>query len=229
MRHFEAGNRVRAPPASSTADASSGASDQLIAATPPGYRDRQPGPRRRRRNSVLIVGMPRSGNHPYKSRSCRAIRTSGREANWRSGACAIRPARRCSPSPDPQATRRLAGGYLKTLRAFGPDARRITDKTPIISSDFASSAAFSPCHGSPLPPPSDRQRLINLYDEHGHDLRLSRASGRSGVLPPAVSAGMAHWREGCHRIGLSRWIRGAGRRSRAPRKAHGRRLRPRVE
>jgi len=156
MQNFEAGNRVRAQMGRLNRDALVRRVDQLIAATPPGYRDRQPDPGVDDATSVLIMGMPRSGttlteqilsSHPD-------VGAGGELAFW---------AMRDRPREDvfaitstPQATRRLADDYLTTLRAFGPDAKRITDKTPVnfirlgVISRVFPNAMFIHCRRHPI-------------------------------------------------------------------------------
>ena len=62
MRNFEAGNRLRALSGGLKRDALVRHIDRLIAATPPGYRDRQPDAGVEDATPILIVGMPRSGS-----------------------------------------------------------------------------------------------------------------------------------------------------------------------
>jgi hypothetical protein len=60
MRNFEAGSRARALSGGLNRTALVRRVDQLIEATPPGYRERQLDPAVEDATPVLIVGMPRS-------------------------------------------------------------------------------------------------------------------------------------------------------------------------
>ncbi len=129
MREFEAGNRLRAPHGGGLRrEALARRVDQLIQATPPGYRDRQPDRGVEDATPVFIVGMPRSGStlteqilssHPEVAAGGElqfwAERDTPREDTW-------------SITATPEATRRLADDYLARLRAIDPSALRITDK-----------------------------------------------------------------------------------------------------
>ena len=128
MRNFEAGNRLRARAGGLERDALVRRIDQLIEATPPGYRDRQPDPGVEDATPILIVGMPRSGStlteqilssHPEVAAGGElefwGLRYTSAEDVW-------------SLTSTAEATRRLADDYLARLRAFGPGAMRVTDK-----------------------------------------------------------------------------------------------------
>jgi tetratricopeptide (TPR) repeat protein len=130
MRNFEAANRLRALGGRVNRAAHAWNVNRVIEATPPGYRDRQPDPGIEDATPILIVGMPRSGttlterilsSHPTVAAGGEltfwGMRDAPREAFW-------------SRTSTPGATRRLADDYLATLRAFGPDAKRVTDKMP---------------------------------------------------------------------------------------------------
>jgi tetratricopeptide (TPR) repeat protein len=128
MRNFEAGNRLRASAGGLRRDALAWRIDQLIQATPPGYRDRQPDPGVDDATPILIVGMPRSGSTLTEQilSSHPDVAAGGELEFWAS---------RDTPRQDtfgitatPEATRRLADDYLTMLRAFGPDAKRVSDK-----------------------------------------------------------------------------------------------------
>ena len=124
-RTFEDGNRIRSQgnrPRRATR--SSVRIDQLIEATPPGYRDRQPDPGVDDPTPILLVGMPRSGSTVTEQ-----IVSSHPEvaAGRRTRVLGLRVR---SPREDhvehrldsAEATQRLADDYLATLRSFG--ARR---------------------------------------------------------------------------------------------------------
>jgi tetratricopeptide (TPR) repeat protein len=128
MRNFEAGNRFRSLVGGLDRDGFIRRIDQMIAATPPGYRDRQSEPGVEDATPILIVGMPRSGSTLTEQilSSHPEVAAGGELEFW--GA---------RDTPDtwsltaaPGAARRLAGEYLATLRALGPGAKRVTDKAP---------------------------------------------------------------------------------------------------
>jgi tetratricopeptide (TPR) repeat protein len=129
MRNFDAGNRLREMGGRLDRDGLARRVGRMIEATPPGYRDRQPDPGVDDATPILIVGMPRSGSTLTEQilSSHPDVAAGGELGFWGS---------RKLPSDDlwriaatPEATRRLAGDYLATLRALGPEAKRVTDKT----------------------------------------------------------------------------------------------------
>jgi Sulfotransferase family/Tetratricopeptide repeat len=130
MRNFEAANRLRAPHGGLRRDMLVRRFDQLIAATPPGYRDRQPDRGVKDATPILIVGMPRSGttlteqilsSHPE-------VAAGGELEFWTTHD----PSRKdiWSVVATAEATRGIADDYLATLRALGPGAKKVTDKAP---------------------------------------------------------------------------------------------------
>jgi len=128
MRNFEAGNRLRAMAGDLDRAELVRRVDQLIEATPPGYRDRQPDPGVEDATPILIVGMPRSGSTLTEQilSSHPEVAAGGEVEFWHA---------RDTPREDvssltstAEATRRLADDYLATLRRFGPGAKRVTDK-----------------------------------------------------------------------------------------------------
>ena len=128
MRSFEAGNRLRARGGRLDRSALARRISRLIEATPPGYLDRQPDLGVEDATPALIVGMPRSGttlteqilsSHPE-------VAAGGELEFWR--ASDPRSEDFVIPSTA-EATRRLAHHYLATLRAIGPEATRVTDKS----------------------------------------------------------------------------------------------------
>jgi tetratricopeptide (TPR) repeat protein len=128
MQNFEAGNRLRARSGGLDRDALVARLARVVEATPPGYRDRQPDPGIEDATPVLIVGMPRSGttlteqilsSHPEVAAGGELLFWSARD-NRRHDVWSL--------SSTPEATRRLADDYLATLRAIGPQAKRVTDK-----------------------------------------------------------------------------------------------------
>lgn len=129
MQNFEAGNRIRARGGRLRRDTLTRRIDQLIEATPPGYRERESDLGVEDATPILIVGMPRSGTTLLEQilSSHPDVAAGGELTFW---------AAREGPGEDvwgaartPEAARRLAEDYLATLRAFGPDAKRVTDKS----------------------------------------------------------------------------------------------------
>jgi tetratricopeptide (TPR) repeat protein len=128
MQNFEAGNRLRNVKGGFRREALAWRVGQLIQATPPGYRDRQPDPGVEDATPILVVGLPRSGSTLTEQvlSSHPDVAAGGELEFWGS---------RDTPRLDtwsitstPEATRRLADDYLATLKAYGPDAKRVTDK-----------------------------------------------------------------------------------------------------
>jgi tetratricopeptide (TPR) repeat protein len=129
MRDFELGNRLRALSGDLNRDALARHVDQLIEATPPGYRDRQPDPGVEDATPILIVGMPRSGSTLTEQilSSHPEIAARGELEFW-----GVRdtPQRNIwSIVSTLEAARRLADDYLAALRAHEPCAKRVTDKS----------------------------------------------------------------------------------------------------
>ncbi len=117
MQNFEAGNRLRARDGGLRRDALAMRVDQLIEATPSGYRERQPDPGVEDAIPILIVGMPRSGStlieqilssHPDVAGGGElefwGLRYQSQEDIW--------------PSPRPQ--RRRSASRTNILRGCGP-------------------------------------------------------------------------------------------------------------
>jgi tetratricopeptide (TPR) repeat protein len=128
MRNFEAGNRLRARLGRLNRDLLVRRIDRLIESTPPGYRDCQPDPGVQDATPILIVGMLRSGSTLTEQilSSHPEIAAGGELEFWGVRYTQCEDVWSLVSSPD--GTRRLADEYLATLRAFGPDAKRVTDK-----------------------------------------------------------------------------------------------------
>ena len=129
MQNFEAGNRLRARSGRLDRDALVRRIDRLIEATPPGYRDRQPDPGVEDATPILIVGMPRSGStlteqilssHPEVAAGGELLFWSARD-NRRDDIWSLASTAGSDAAP----RRRL---LWPTLRAIGPNAKRVTDK-----------------------------------------------------------------------------------------------------
>jgi tetratricopeptide (TPR) repeat protein len=129
MESFETGNRLRARFGRLDREGLVRRIDKTIEATPPGYRDRQPDRGVEDATPILIMGLPRSGttlteqilsSHPQVAAGGElgfwGLRHKTGEDAW-------------SLTSTANARQRLADDYLASLRAFGPDAERITDKS----------------------------------------------------------------------------------------------------
>lgn len=130
MRNFEEGARIRALGPRLDRNAHARNIDRVMAATPPGFRDRQADPGVEDATPILIVGMPRSGttlverilsSHPE-------VAAAGELTFWTERVTGSGDVR--APASTPASMRRLADDYVKLLRTFGPDAKRVTDKMP---------------------------------------------------------------------------------------------------
>jgi tetratricopeptide (TPR) repeat protein len=128
ITHFEAGNRLRAQNVLFNKEGLVRRVDELIEATPSGYRDRQPDPGVDDATPILIVGLPRSGSTLVEQilSSHPDVAAGGELEFW--GRRDVPRTDTWSITPNAEATRRLADDYLAVLRAIGPDARRVTDK-----------------------------------------------------------------------------------------------------
>ncbi len=126
MRNFEAGNRLRAMGGRFDREGLVRRVDRIIESTRASSFHRLPDWGIGDATPVLIVGMPRSGStlteqilssHPEVAAGAELGFWSAAENQagdlW---------------NPAPGAARRLADGYLAALRAFGPEAKRVTDK-----------------------------------------------------------------------------------------------------
>ena len=196
MRNFDAGARLRGVAGGFNRDALAQRVDQLIEATPPGYRDRQPDRGVEDATPILIVGMPRSGStlteqilssHPEVAAGGElefwALRGALREDIW-------------SIAPSPEASRRLADDYLATLRAFGPNAERVTDKSlanfmllGLIHRVFPN-ATLIHCRRHPI------DTALSIFTTN-FETNLDYASTRSDIVffTRQYQRLMAHWRE----------------------------------
>jgi tetratricopeptide (TPR) repeat protein len=196
MRNFEAGNHIRAQRARVDLDALVRRVDHLILATPRGFRDRQPDPGVEDATPILIVGMPRSGStlieqilssHPEVAAGGEldfwGLRDTPREDIWGLTSTA-------------EATRRVASGYLATLRLYGPDAKRVTDKAlgnfirlGLIHRIFPN-ATLVHCRRNPI------DTALSIFMTN-FDTYLAFGSDRSDIVLHyrQYQRMMAHWRE----------------------------------
>src|SRR5271166_3197829 len=196
MRNFEAGNRFRAQRAPVDLDRLARHIDRLIESTPPGYRDRQPVWGVEDATPVLIVGMPRCGStlveqilssHPEVAAGGElefwGLRDVPREDIW-------------SLTSTAEATRRIASAYLATLRIYGPDAKRVTDKAlgnfirlGLIHRVFPN-ATFVHCRRNPI------DTALSIFTTN-FDTHLAFGSDRSDIVfhYRQYQRMMAHWRE----------------------------------
>jgi tetratricopeptide (TPR) repeat protein len=128
MQNFEAGNRLRGMAGQLDRAELVRRVDSLIAATPSGYRERQPDPGVEEATPILIVGMPRSGSTLIEQiLSTHPEVTGGGELGFWDGRDTPRE-EVWSIASTPAATRGLADDYLATLRKLGPSSKRVTDK-----------------------------------------------------------------------------------------------------
>ncbi|MGH7066712.1 MAG: tetratricopeptide repeat-containing sulfotransferase family protein [Acetobacteraceae bacterium] len=131
MRHFVAGNRIRAATLVLDRATLMRWTSEMIAATPTGYLARRSDLGVADETPILIVGMPRSGTTLVEQILSRhqEIAAGGELEFWsernRAGA------RVFDADAKPEAVRRLAEDYLRVLRGIAPEAARVTDKMPL--------------------------------------------------------------------------------------------------
>ncbi len=196
MRNFEAGNRYRALGGRLRREMLSKYIDRLIEATPPGYRERQPDWGADDATPILIVGLPRSGSTLTEQilSSHPEIAAGGELEFW---------GMRCAAHEDiwgltstPEATCRLADDYLATLRAFGPNAGRVTDKAlgnfmllSVIHRVFPN-ATLIHCRRNPI------DTALSIFTTN-FEMHYDFASDRSDIVffTQLYQRLMAHWRE----------------------------------
>ena len=196
MRNFEAGNRLRAQRARIDLDRLARHVDWLSLETPPGYQAHQSDPGVEDATPLLIVGMPRCGStlieqilssHPEVAAGGElefwGLRDVPREDIW-------------SLTSTAEATRRIASDYLATLRMFGPDAKRVTDKAlgnfirlGLIHRVFPN-ATFVHCRRNPI------DTALSIFMTN-FDTHLAFGSDRSDIVfhYRQYQRIMAHWRE----------------------------------
>ena len=195
IRNFEAGGRIRVGDGFDRA-AHARRIDWTIAATPPGYRDRQPDFGFEDATPILIVGMPRSGttlteqilsSHPE-------IAAAGELTFW--GFLDLPRDDYWSLTATPEAMRRVADDYLATLRAFGPGAKKITDKMPdnflrlgLIHCIFPN-ATLIHCRRHPID-----TALSILATDFNSPLEYASERGDLVFFYRQYERLMAHWRE----------------------------------
>jgi tetratricopeptide (TPR) repeat protein len=196
MQHFEAGNRLRARAGGLRHHALVRRIDQLIEATPPGYRDHQPDPGVEDATPILIVGMPRSGStlteqilssHPEVAAGGElefwGLRYTSTEDVW-------------SLTSTAEATRHLADDYLARLRESCPGAMRVTDKAlsnfmllGVIHRVFPN-ATLIHCRRHPI------DTALSIFTTH-FETNLDFAASRRDLVFffRQYQRLMAHWRE----------------------------------
>jgi tetratricopeptide (TPR) repeat protein len=196
MRNFEAGNHLRAKRAPVDLDRLAGHVDRLTQAAPSGYPAHQSDLGVDDATPVLIVGMPRCGStlverilssHPDVAAGGElnfwGLRDAPRDDSWRLTATA-------------EATRRLACEYLATLRIYGPDAKRVTDKAlgnfirlGLIHRVFPN-ATFVHCRRNPI------DTALSIFTTN-FDTHLAFGSDRREIVfhYRQYQRVMAHWRE----------------------------------
>lgn len=130
MAEFDRANRLRAALGRLDRELLERQTSHAIASTPPGFLERRPDFGARDETPILIVGMPRSGTTLVEQilSSHPDVAAGGELPFWRErvrrGAAVFGPQ---TPAEGPH---RLAEDYLAVLRAIGPSALRVTDKTP---------------------------------------------------------------------------------------------------
>jgi tetratricopeptide (TPR) repeat protein len=196
MRNFEAGNRIRAQRAPVDLNRLAAHVDRLIRAIPPGYRAHPSDPGVDDATPILIVGMPRCGSTLVEQilSSHPEVAAGGELEFW---------GLRDRPGEDlwgltstAEATRRIASDYLATLRMFGPDAKRVTDKAlgnfirlGLIHRIFPN-ATFVHCRRHPI------DTALSIFTTN-FDTHLAFGSNRSDIVfhYRQYRRIMAHWRE----------------------------------
>jgi tetratricopeptide (TPR) repeat protein len=128
MRNFDAGNQLRALGGRLDRDGLARRVAEIIHATPSAYRDGQAESGIDDASPILIVGMPRSGSTLTEQilSSHPEVAAAGELGFWSEHD--VEREDFWSIVANPTTTRALAGDYLTTLRAFGPEAKRVTDK-----------------------------------------------------------------------------------------------------
>ena len=130
MRHFDAGNAIAARHRPFDRAQFGASVQRVIAATEAGTLAAEPAPGPISELPVLVLGMPRSGTTLVEQilSSHPAVAAGGELPFWNRAAEGLgrRPA---GETPDAYIAR-MAGEYEATLRRIGPQALRVTDKTP---------------------------------------------------------------------------------------------------
>ena len=196
MRNFEAGNRLRARSGGVDRERLVRTVDQLIEATPPGYRARQSDPGMEDATPILIVGMPRSGS-PLTEQilsSHPEVAAGGELEFW--GLRYASGADVWSLASTAEATRRLAADYLARLRETSPGAMRVTDKAlgnfmllGVIHRVFPN-ATLVHCRRDPI------DTALSIFTTQ-FDTNLDFAASRGDLVfyYRQYQRFMAHWRE----------------------------------
>jgi tetratricopeptide (TPR) repeat protein len=128
MQNFEEGNRLRGMGGAFDRDSLARRVDQIIEATPPAFFDRSSDVGVEDATPILIVGMPRSGSTLTEQilSSHPEVAAGGELGFW--GAPQILSQDLSSLAGDAEAAKHVANDYIATLKAFGPAAKRVTDK-----------------------------------------------------------------------------------------------------
>ncbi len=132
MRHFEAGNRLKAPSMRADPAAFAARYDRIIADFPAAsFKAGQRLARSQDDLAVLIVGMPRSGTTLVEQiLSSHPSVAAGGELSFWADRETERQRRPQGNGPDTLALSGAARDYEAVLRAIGPEAQRVTDKAP---------------------------------------------------------------------------------------------------
>ncbi len=127
IRHFDAANQIDVKGRRLDRGGLAGRTDELIAASPPGFLISRPDFAQPGELPILIVGMPRSGTTLVEQilSSHPAVAAGGELTYW--------PDLRRGPlggNESAAVAGRLAGDYLTRLSGISADAARVTDKMP---------------------------------------------------------------------------------------------------
>jgi tetratricopeptide (TPR) repeat protein len=196
MRNFEAGNRLRAQRARGDLGRLARHVDRLSLETPSGYQAHQSDPGVEDATPVLIVGMPRCGSTLVEQilSSHPEVAAGGELEFW--GVHDVPRENIWSLTSTAEATRRIASDYLATLRMFGPDAKRVTDKAlgnfirlGLIHRVFPN-ATIVHCRRNPI------DTALSIFMTN-FDTHLAFGSDRSDIVfhYRQYQRMMAHWRE----------------------------------
>jgi tetratricopeptide (TPR) repeat protein len=128
MRNFEEGNRLRGMGGAFDRESLARRVDQIIEATPPAFWDYSRDIGVEDATPILIVGMPRSGSTLTEQilSSHPDVAAGGELGFW--SAPELLSENLWSLEGDAESGKRVANGYIATLKAFDPAAKRVTDK-----------------------------------------------------------------------------------------------------
>lgn len=205
MRHFEAGNAIRGTRFRFDRTLLARQTDNVIAATPPGFLDRRPDFGVEDATPILIVGMPRSGTTLVEQilSSHPDVAAGGELGFWRDRCAAGLGV--FAAAAHNEALRRVARDYLGVLRAISPDAARVTDKLPfnfahlgVIRQVFPR-AVIVHCRRHPI------DTCLSIFKTNFEaDFDFASDRGNLAFFYREYRRLMAHWRDVLPRIVSSR-------------------------